>query len=327
MPLFIPSLEDPPTDSNTDFEVRIVDPDLQSSGYRRSIDLPCGINILIDRYDLSENLVVEAKSGNDLAVLEFSFMVKGDNSTEIIPAGKNFVNSYFDEYTPDNTFYWQAGQQILKIDIEVSADFYRSPLVNSLAALPSSFHRYLETDNIKFLEYFQVGQTTPAMQVILNRILDCPFAGLTRQIYLEAKSLELIELRLAPTSSIERGSVYPRRLKASDIDRIYHARDILLSHHSRPPSLLELAQKVNLNDYKLKAGFRQIFGTTVFGYLWAYRMERARQLLSCPQLTVQDIAFEVGYTCHGRFSAAFRRRFNSTPTDYQSWCRKRSVSA
>jgi AraC family transcriptional regulator, transcriptional activator of the genes for pyochelin and ferripyochelin receptors len=193
--------------------------------------------------------------------------------------------------------------------------------------LPASFHRYLETDDIKFLEYFQVGQTTPEMQTILNQIVDCPFAGLTRQIYLEAKSLELMELRLAPTSPSERGSVYTRRLKASDIDRIYHARDILLRHHSRPPSLLELAQQVNLNDYKLKAGFRQIFGTTVFGYLWVYRMDRARQLLSCPHLTVQDIAFEVGYTCHGRFSAAFRRQFNITPTDYQSWRTKRSVSA
>jgi hypothetical protein len=119
MPLFISSLEDaiePNADRGGDFEVRIVHPDCQSSGYRRSIDLSCGINILIDRYDLAENLVVGAKSGNDLAVLEFSFMVRGDNSTEIIPAGKNFVSSYFDfdEDTPDNTFYWQARQQILK---------------------------------------------------------------------------------------------------------------------------------------------------------------------------------------------------------------------
>ena len=44
--------------------------------------------------------------------------------------------------------------------------------------------------------YFNSGKTTPKMQVCLHQILNCPYQGATRQIYLEAKALELIAMRL-----------------------------------------------------------------------------------------------------------------------------------
>jgi len=37
---------------------------------------------------------------------------------------------------------------------------------------------------------------TPAMQTALRQILQCPYQGLTRSLYLEAKSIELIALYL-----------------------------------------------------------------------------------------------------------------------------------
>ncbi len=315
MPLFLSD----PAATTSGYRVNLDDPHQHSRGYRQSIDLPCGINLLIDRYDLATDLFVESASGSEQAGLELSFMVSGDNYSEQVLAGKSFVASYFDEPIPDNTFYWQAGQRILKVDIEISPQFYRSQPESLRELLPLSFDQYLETDDIGLLKYFQMEQTTPAMQMVLDRIVDCPFADLTRQVYLETQCLDLIALRLAATDLGDRNSLSSRPLTAADRDCIYHARSILLDCYDRPPSLLALAQQVNLNDYKLKAGFRQIFGTTVFGYLWAYRMERARDLLYASNMTVQEVAFGVGYSCHGRFSAAFKRRFNMTPTAYRTW--------
>ncbi len=54
----------------------------------------------------------------------------------------------------------------------------------------------------------------------------------------------------------------------------------MLRNISNPPSLIELARQVGINECTLKRGFRQIFGNTMFGYLHDYRMEQARQLLS-----------------------------------------------
>jgi AraC family transcriptional regulator, transcriptional activator of the genes for pyochelin and ferripyochelin receptors len=57
------------------------------------------------------------------------------------------------------------------------------------------------------------------------------------------------------------------RLKPQTIDRIYQARDILTTRLDNLPSILELAQQVELCDRTLRNGFRELFGTTVVQYI------------------------------------------------------------
>lgn len=57
------------------------------------------------------------------------------------------------------------------------------------------------------------------------------------------------------------------------------SEDILLERMAEPPSLLELSRLIGLNDYKLKTGFKEMYGTTVFGYLREQRLEKAYRLL------------------------------------------------
>jgi AraC-like DNA-binding protein len=79
---------------------------------------------------------------------------------------------------------------------------------------------------------------------------------------------------------------------------------------------MELARIVGINDCKLKAGFRQVFGTTVFGYLHDCRMERSRQLLEAGEMSVTEAARAVGFVSRGHFAAAFKRRFGVNPSAY-----------
>ena len=74
---------------------------------------------------------------------------------------------------------------------------------------------------------------------------------------------------------------------------------------------------MGLNDYKLKLGFRQVFQTTVFGYLQDYRMELAKELLAERTISVQQVARKVGYAHAGYFSAAFKRKYGVNPKSYQ----------
>jgi AraC-like DNA-binding protein len=79
-----------------------------------------------------------------------------------------------------------------------------------------------------------------------------------------------------------------------------------------------LARIVGINDCKLKAGFRHVFGTTVFGYLHDCRMERSRQLLEAGEMTVTEAAQAVGFVSRGHFAAAFKRRFGVNPSVYMA---------
>jgi AraC family transcriptional regulator, transcriptional activator of the genes for pyochelin and ferripyochelin receptors len=164
------------------------------------------------------------------------------------------------------------------------------------------------------------GALNLAMQSTLRQILDCPYQGITKRIFLESKALELLTLQLHQWTEQHNQSMSSRTLHADDVERLYHAREILMQDIQNPPSLIELARQVGVNDCKLKYGFRQLFGTTVFGYLQACRMERAKQLLAERQLTIAAIAHEVGYASQSRFCHAFKRQYGITPIA----CRKAS---
>ncbi|MEH2108591.1 helix-turn-helix transcriptional regulator [Nostoc sp.] len=303
---------------NTGYLAVLDDPKQQSRGYEYVMAFPTGINLLVEQFDLAEDLILETNCYN-LPFMEFSFAVIGDDESEMIPAGQNFIATYFDldREIPGSGLYWRGGQRILLVEVGINPQqFFCRHEVSGLDFLPKSLQLYLETDNISFLNYFRMGQTTPEMQIILHQIVNCPFHGLIKDIYLQAKCLELMALKLEPDTAGERELMRSRILRGNDINQIYHAREILIRDFDNPPSLLELARQVGLNDYKLKIGFRQVFNTTVFGYLYAHRMEKARKLLMSQQMTIKQIAKIVGYECPSRFAVAFKKRFGIQPSQY-----------
>jgi AraC-like DNA-binding protein len=135
-------------------------------------------------------------------------------------------------------------------------------------------------------------------------------------MYLEGKSLEIMALQLTQLVFGENRSVKPPTLRPADVECIHEARDILVRNLENPPSLLGLARQVGLNDTKLKRGFRQVFGATVFGYLQSKRMERGRQLLAEGKINVTEVAYEVGYSSRAHFSRAFTKQFGLNPIVY-----------
>lgn len=150
---------------------------------------------------------------------------------------------------------------------------------------------------------------TSEAQLTARQIIDCPFIGRARQLFLEAKVLELLagELRAHPEP---RGG----RVTPDDERRVHQAAALLRSQLEEPPTLRGLARMVGTNELKLKRGFRLVYGTTVFGYLRHHRLEHARQLLLARQVNVTEAAALVGYACPSRFAAAFQRQFGSRPS-------------
>ncbi|MBO9356971.1 helix-turn-helix domain-containing protein [Bordetella petrii] len=84
-----------------------------------------------------------------------------------------------------------------------------------------------------------------------------------------------------------------------------------------PPSLQELARKVGTYEKKLSRAFRRQLGRTVFEYLREERVRVARQLLHETDLTVTDIAAELGFSSAANFATAFRKKTGLTPSEYR----------
>ncbi|WP_082803833.1 MULTISPECIES: helix-turn-helix transcriptional regulator [unclassified Anabaena] len=281
------------------------------TGYERWIELR-NISLLIIDAEFHHELVIE-KTEPEIFIggLEFGFHLLGCwNKTN---AGQNFFQSGGIYYNNKTEFLRQ--QRLLKVDIHPeSPDLLDSFITDGLNYIsPAILQNLIKTHQESS---FQIDNTTPEMRVALEQIINCPFRGLTKKIYLESKCLELIALKLEQLAKKENNGTKTTNFKKDDIDRIHYAKEILTNNLDNPPSLLELARQVGLNDYKLKLGFRQVFGTTAFTYLHQQRMEKARQLLLEGQMNVKEVARAVGYANQSRFATAFRKQFGSNPKSY-----------
>jgi AraC-like DNA-binding protein len=152
-----------------------------------------------------------------------------------------------------------------------------------------------------------------AMSASLSRVFDdiasCDARRSSRQLFLEAKGLEL----LAACADVLDEDTRAPRLSQHDIDCLERARRVLVSQLAQAPSLPVLARAAGLSETKLKAGFRALFGDSVHAYLRARRMEEAERHLRERRYGVTEVALRVGYANPSKFAAAFRRHFGVPP--------------
>ncbi|MEM1242606.1 MAG: AraC family transcriptional regulator [Cyanobacteria bacterium P01_H01_bin.26] len=296
-------------------------PEQFGKGQFRNENLREGLDLLINQQLLNENLVISAAglSAEATPVL-LKFFLSGSVAGTIQDVNDDLYTSSGDYclvYCPERmgAVEFAAGKDVCTVELGIAPQLFRSMVAGEKY---TELQQILDPESVD--PYFAMGKTTPLMAIALQQILQCPYQGAARRLYLESKGLELIALYLGQlkTSLPANSSVKGRQLKPEDISRIYQAKDILIRNIHKPPSLLSLARQVSINDCKLKRGFRQVFGTTVFGYLHSYRMEQAAQLLQSNQMTVTGVAAAVGFANRGSFAAAFRRKFGVNPRTYQS---------
>ncbi|WP_010275317.1 helix-turn-helix transcriptional regulator [Paenibacillus senegalensis] len=153
----------------------------------------------------------------------------------------------------------------------------------------------------------------PQISLIVEQMKQCPYSGALRRLYLEGKAYELLAFHLDHAGAKREQS--KSQLTAEDIRCLYEARQFLSHTWRQPPSLVELARLCGLNDYKLKLGFKELFGTTVFGYVRSLRMNEARKILEEGKVNVSEAASMVGYHNFSHFSALFRKTIGYNPSE------------
>ena len=147
-------------------------------------------------------------------------------------------------------------------------------------------------------------------------IIQCTLVGDVKKLFLQGKCLELVALQAA---SFERGSEkkYIYCKTEYDRERIQFAREYLLQNYDLPPTLPELARMAGINEFKLKKGFKELFGDTVFGYLHEYKMDLAQKELSQGDKTASQLAYDLGYSSLQHFSNVFKRHFGYPPSYFK----------
>lgn len=153
---------------------------------------------------------------------------------------------------------------------------------------------------------------TPRMRSIIQRIQHPATDFMMGSLFLEAQILDLLAIMFArQTNTSSNGP----SLSGTDLERIHRVQQILMNRLTDPPTLAELSKSVGTNEYKLKRGFKEVFGTTPYAYHLQHKLELARSYILDTNLTIAEIAYEVGYSDPAHLTNAFRKQYGIPPTD------------
>jgi AraC-like DNA-binding protein len=107
------------------------------------------------------------------------------------------------------------------------------------------------------------------------------------------------------------------KIKQRDLGKFEMAKQMILQDIKVHYTIQQLSAASNLNEFKLKTGFRTLYNSTIYDFLQNERMARALHLLRTSDDNIQNIANECGYGYATNFIAVFHRKFKITPTNYR----------
>ncbi|PVH26944.1 helix-turn-helix transcriptional regulator [Sphingobacterium corticibacter] len=251
---------------------------------------------------------------SDYETVEMHFALKGKN-TSFSDAFDQKIR--FEPHT-HNIIYangmngemeWENNElQIFEINLAPS--FFKRFLVDEHLAF-SNFRDAIEGGRSALL-YQQHRPMNREMYDIIEQIMGCQRSGVFKRMFLEAKVIELLLLQLEQFSDDRFARL---SLKKNDIEKIYAVREFIVQNLDSNCSLIDLAHQAGTNDFVLKKGFKELFGTTVFGFWNDKKMEQAKKLLTEQDFNVGEVSTIIGYKNQRHFSTAFKKKFGVLPNE------------
>lgn len=274
-----------------------------------------GVHTLRRRTQLNQEVCMIAKS--DCSVFEMHFSLAGSAEVESLNCKFDYSfgpqqHNFF--YSSDFEGKFRGGKQEVPNEVfEVHfTENYFSRFADSESKTIDRFLKQIDKREISNCLSPHNMPITAQMNLILSEINLCQRKGILKRLFLESKILELFMLQIEQFENLQ-ATPHADKLKKEDVEKIYHAKKLLEQNIAQPYSLLELAHKVGLNDFKLKKGFKILFGTTVFGYLHEIRMQQSKHMLLEEHRPVKEVAAYCGYQYVQHFTTAFKNKFGITP--------------
>ena len=260
--------------------------------------------------------VIRLDFESDFETIEMHFALKGKSTVTT-----NALNQSI-SFTPHqhNIIYangicgkmqWES-EQFQLCEINLAPDFFKRyfPQGNRLF---DTFRNAIEKGKSGLLAKSH-HPVSHKMYQIVDEIMNCQRQGVFKRMFLEAKVIELLLLQLEQFTD---DSVLQVSVKKSDVDKIYAVREFILHNLDAACSLIDLAHQAGTNEFILKKGFKELFGTTVFGFWNDAKMEQAKLLLTEQGMNVGEVSHYIGYKNQRHFSAAFKKKFGVLPSQYK----------
>jgi len=276
------------------------------------ITLEKGFYVL--HFQNESNKVQNFERAIDSTFLQMHFCLRGNSKFLFNEGGYTF------DVLDHRSILLYNPQRTLPINLAIQPKTTLVSLLISIEKFHSLFSK--ESGYIPFLsdenshkKFYDDTEIKPTVAVVLQQIINSNVNSSIRELYVKGKVYELLSLHFQKEENID-AAFCPFLVDEQNVLKIRKAKEIIISRMSEPPSLQELAAEIGLSLKKLKEGFKQIYGDTVYSFLFDYKMEHARKLLESNQYNVNEVGLQVGYSTASHFIAAFKKKFGTTPKKY-----------
>ncbi len=204
-----------------------------------------------------------------------------------------------------------ANENIRGVSICLPQDVIESWLGTSSCAMSSELEKLVLKQ--KALPLATGLHQSSELMRIARKIKYARRQTLADKLHFESLALDFLSQILTLNKPLTGSRVERTRRARTAVDE---AVDILRQEWNNPPSISNLARRVNLNECYLKKRFRQQTGMSIGAYIRQLRMTKALEIIETGRYSILDTAIFVGYSNPGHFSAAFKKFYGHLPSYY-----------
>jgi len=271
----------------------------------------------LDKIFISHNVINytsfgKQKSINDIEYLRLHFGLQGSYDFTFAQLNSSFsLSGHHNNIMYSNGLEIEVSNKSKRIEtfgINFTTDTFIEIGQNGNEPLKRFTDRVINKENSILSSNWKTNNFK--IQQVINEILNCSYKDELKNLFLLSKSIELLVLQ---AELYENQSMHQYIKSEQDKRRLIEAKELLSTRIDQPPTLMELSKLTGINEYKLKRRFKELFGTTIFGFIHESRMSLAKRLLLGTDKTAKEIAYDTGYSSPQHFSNAFKKKYGVTP--------------
>ena len=175
---------------------------------------------------------------------------------------------------------------------------------------------FLKTSNGEY-------RSSPMQKVQVNEFLDQCMnsiysyfknSQIVTQEMLEVKLKEVILLLLQTDNRDNILTIFQNLFSP----RAFSFKEIIDAHLYEDTSIDELSQLCSMSSSTFKREFQKQYQDSPAKYIRRKKLERAGELLIASEMTLTEIAMDIGFNDSSVFSKAFKAFYNKTPSEYRA---------
>lgn len=203
-------------------------------------------------------------------------------------------------------------QKCLYFLLVMTPDFYHN-LVTIHSPLQDKFKEKMTKKSLVSL-FEKDLPASSEMLFIIDELAKINDKKELKQIFTNAKVLELIMYQFEQFSMVQENEK-EEEIRPEDILKLEEAKRILINQYVNPPTQKQLSKLILLNEFKLRNGFKQYFGTTIYNFITRLRMEKAKQMIIKEGKNMYEVGNLVGFKHQASFTHAFKKYYGLLPSE------------